>query len=213
MERLLLLFFTTFVFNCNGYSLIQVTEFPESLAESIIVEGVLFHDCKIRREAYNCTCAVCISDNLNFCLRNTFGVNLSIDVRGSVYHNLHPFGECVYTGNTYTMETTRDFICIVVELTTCMELSKNNFKSTLTFPWMYIYRDTSSIIFHSTYFTILTIFKVYMDIVTETGHGFINGIIQDFVDKMVKTIDTCRTNVHSRSLSYGFQSLQDSNAR
>ena len=47
------------------------------------------------------------------------------------------------------------------------------------------------------------------DGVAETGNGFVYGVVHDFIDKMVKTVWTCGTDVHAGPDTYRLQAFED----
>src|SRR5574344_1962754 len=65
MERLSLLFSATLIGDSDGDSFIEIAEFSESFTESIVIKRVWLHDSKVWSKAYNSTCTVCVSDNLD----------------------------------------------------------------------------------------------------------------------------------------------------
>src|SRR5574344_1691468 len=100
----------------------------------------------------------------------------------------------------------------MVELTACMKLCKYNLKSAFSLSRMDIYRNTSTIVFHCTYFTMFSVIEIHMDIVAESSHSFIDGIVQDLIHQMMQSIDSCASDVHTRSLPYSFKTFEHSNA-
>ena len=56
---------------------------------------------------------------------------------------------------------------------------------------MNVHRNTASIILNGAYLTIRTILKEYPDIIAVTCHSLIDGVVDNLVNKVMQTIDTC----------------------
>ena len=68
------------------------------------------------------------------------------------------------------------------------------------------YRNASSIVYNCD--GVIRIDR-YIYFCTVTSQCLIYGIVHDFVYKMMETTAGCTSNVHTRSLTYGFQTLQN----
>ncbi len=42
-----------------------------------------------------------------------------------------------------------------------------------------------------------------------SGHGFVDGVIDDFVDQVVESVEAGAADVHAGALADGFESFQD----
>ena len=69
---------------------------------------------------------------------------------------------------------------------------------------MHINRNSSTIILYANNIIRL---KRDCDIFTKTSHSLIYTVVNCFIDKVMETARTCRTDVHSRSFSYRFKSF------
>ena len=111
------------------------------------------------------------------------------------------------------MEASGDLVCVVVELTSCVELGKNDFQSALSFSWMYVYGDTSSVVLYSAYFAMLAMFKIDLYVIAESSHCFVDGVVQYLIHQMMEAVYACGSDVHSGPLPDGFKPLEYRNAR
>ena len=72
------------------------------------------------------------------------------------------------------MESSGDFVGIVIELASGMKLSKNNLKGTLSLLWMNVYRNASSIVLNRADFPVRPVIKIYFDIISVSCHSLID---------------------------------------
>ena len=49
----------------------------------------------------------------------------------------------------------------------------------------------------------------HLDGLTEPRHVFVDTVVDDFVDEMVKSVDAGAPDVHCRALSHGIETLED----
>ena len=80
------------------------------------------------------------------------------------------------------METTGDLVCIVIELSSCMELCQYDLKRALAFFRMDIYRNTSAIILDCAYLSIRTIFEIFYLIRAEISMVGMTQMTSSYVD-------------------------------
>ncbi len=107
------------------------------------------------------------------------------------------------------MQTARDLVGIAVELATGMQYGHNDLGRRLFLRRMHIDRNTTTVVFHRD----RTInMNSYRDFVTVSGQTFINGVIHHFIDQMVQTLGTGRTNIHGRPLTNCGQSFKNLDA-
>ena len=71
------------------------------------------------------------------------------------------------------------------------------------------YRNTSSVI---NYGNGIIRIDIYMDLRTKTSQCFIDCVIHDLIYEMMKSTAGGTSDIHSRPLTYGFQSFQHLNA-
>jgi hypothetical protein len=86
-----------------------------------------------------------------------------------------------------------------------MELGENNLCGRASFIGMDVGRYSSPVVYHGT-----TSVKVdeHVDVLAISGKAFIDAVVDDLIDKMVKALDARRADIHSRPFPYGIQALQ-----
>ena len=102
------------------------------------------------------------------------------------------------------MEAAGNGIAVAAEFPACMEDRQDDFDSRLA-DLMHGYRDTAAIIDDSDAVVFL---DGYFDVRTIAGQSFVDTVIDDFVDQMMKAPCRCTADVHPRPFADGFQSFQ-----
>ncbi|CCY55749.1 putative uncharacterized protein [Bacteroides eggerthii CAG:109] len=70
---------------------------------------------------------------------------------------------------------------------------------------MKIYRNTASVILYGNGVVFV---DSNFDVVAITGERFINRVVHNFVNQVMKSFDTNVADIHGRTLTYSFQTLQ-----
>ena len=70
----------------------------------------------------------------------------------------------------------------VIKFAAGIEFCHDNLKSGDIFTWMYIYRNSPAVV---RYLDSVAFVYQYCDVFTESGERLVNGVVYDFVDKMV----------------------------
>ena len=102
------------------------------------------------------------------------------------------------------MEAAGDRIAVAAEFPAGMEDSQDDFDSGLA-DLMHGYGDTTAIIDDSNAVIFL---DRHFDVRTISGQGFVDTVIDDFVDQMMKASCRCTADVHPRPFADGFQAFQ-----
>lgn len=112
----------------------------------------------------------------------------------------------VYNWCSNSMKTSWNFIAPTSKFSSSMKYCQDSLKCWFSSFWMYFCRDTTPIVLYCT----TSIFSESDgNQVTVTCHRFINRVINDLPNKMMESSFISGTDIHSRSFSYGFESLKD----
>ncbi len=117
------------------------------------------------------------------------------------YFNFKPFGKSIYNRRSNTMKTSGYLISSTTKFSTCMKHSKYNFNCRLMYFRMNINGYSTTIIYYS-YRIVLMNSNIY--VFTVSSNSFINRIIYNFINKMMKSSWTCTSNIHAWSFSNCF---------
>ena len=102
------------------------------------------------------------------------------------------------------MEAAGNGIAVAAEFPACMEDRQDDFDGRLA-DLMHGHRDTAAIIDDSDAVVFL---DSDFDVRTIAGQGFVDTVIDDFIDQMMKAPCRCTADVHPRPFADGFQSFQ-----
>lgn len=114
-------------------------------------------------------------------------------------------GECVDTAHADAVKTTADLVGAFVELTTGVEHGHDDLQGALVQFLMLVDRDASAVVLYGAGTVCV---DGHLDVVAETCHSLVDGVVHGLIDEMVQTFLTDVANIHSRTLAHGFQTLQ-----
>ena len=118
---------------------------------------------------------------------------------------LHPFGERVYNGGTYTVQTAGNLISAAAEFTAGVEDHKYDLQSGTVFLRVETGGNAATVILHGHASVFV---DGQSDGVAPSGHSLVDGIVHDFVHQMVQTAGTGSTDIHTGTFSYCIKTLE-----
>ena len=118
---------------------------------------------------------------------------------------LQPVGEGIYDRCTYTVQTTGYLVSPTAEFTAGMQDRKYDLYRRNTCFVVDTYGNSTSIINNGDGIVFI---DGYVNGITESCQCLIYRIVYDLVYQMVQSSAGCGTNIHSRTLSYSFQTFQ-----
>ena len=68
------------------------------------------------------------------------------------------------------------------------------------------YRDSSSVVLDG---DVVALFNEDFDVVAESGHGLVDGVVDNLVDQVVQAYDAGGTDVHSGPFADSIQTFED----
>ena len=192
----------------NLQTLGKKCHFTETLFQDIVIIYCLLKDLTVRKE-HNCgSCLTRITYSDFFqrihCL-SAF-ISLFINFTFTADGDFQPGRQCIYNRSAYSMETTGYFVSSTAEFTAGMKNGKNNFNCRDSCFMIDTYRNTTSVIDNCN-----GIIRIdhNLNFRTKSSKCFINRIVYDLINQMMKTSAGCTSDIHTRSLSYGFQTFQN----
>jgi hypothetical protein len=117
-------------------------------------------------------------------------------------------GESVDDRATDTVKSTGHGVTAAAELSPGVENSEDNLNRRLTLCGVNIDGNSSTIV-NDTNSAVLQ--NGYLDVVAIPCEGFINGVIDDLIDQVVQSAGTGRTDIHSGTFAYGFETFENLN--
>src|SRR5210317_320365 len=106
------------------------------------------------------------------------------------------------------MQPSGNFIRMIVKFTTGMKFCHNHFNSRYFFLFMDTYRNSAPVIRHTD-----TVIRVndHLNLAAKTSHGFIDTVVHNLVNQVVKSGNIDIAYIHGWSLTNGFQPLKHFN--
>lgn len=136
----------------------------------------------VRHEFDGCTYFITFTYFLDLSVSYSSLISLEIFFPIFVDRDFEPFAQCIDDRSANSMQTSRDFIRAFIEFTSCVEDSEDCFESGFSCFFVFIYRDSSSIVMNSDGSVFV---QCGRDSGTKSCQRFIDGIIYDFLDEMM----------------------------
>ena len=117
---------------------------------------------------------------------------------------MEPLCKCVDAADTYAVQTTRDFVAIGVKLTASVQLCEDNLSGGHAFACVHVNGDAAAIVRDGDRMVGV---NDAVNLGAITGEGFIDRVVDHFVDKVVQAHLTGGTDVHGGALAYCFKAF------
>jgi hypothetical protein len=104
------------------------------------------------------------------------------------------------------MEPPGDVIGIFVEFAAGIEPGHDQLQGADTLAGVDIHRNTPAVILHPDHIVAL---KDHQNIITVALHGLVDGVIDHFINQMVKTVDAGGPDIHTGALPHMLKALKD----
>ena len=138
----------------------------------------------------------------------TFFISLFVHFSILTYFYLKPVRESIYNRCTHTMKSAGNLVSSTAEFSACMENGKYHFNCRNSCFMVDTYRYTSSVISDSN--GIISIYT-YINSITKSCQSFINRIVNNFIDKVMKTTAGSGSYIHTGTLSDSLETFQNLN--
>ena len=189
---------------------VEEGQFTNPLGQDVPAEVDVLEGFVRRTEVNLGTGSFAFANNLHRFLRNTVNVGLLPNLSAATHSQHQQFGEGVYYGNTYAVQTTGYFVRVVVELTASVEHGHDDLCRRNAFFFMHVYRDATTVVTHGDGFIRV---DDNADVVAVTGQSFVDGVIDHLEHHVVQTATIIGVaNVHTGTFAYGIQTFQHFNA-
>ena len=181
---------------------------PETDLQGIVIVDRLLKDLRIRKEGDFCSVLLRIAvsdhrDRLNdLALCEDFLIDLSV----TVHIDLETGREGIHDRSAHAVQSAGNFISPAAELSAGVKDRENHFQRRDACFFLNIDRNSPAIVQHGD--GIVRVDR-HIDLAAETCQRFIDRIVHDLIDQVVKPPGRCGPYIHSRSLSDSFQSFKD----
>ena len=224
----------TFVVQFNVHAGIQERQLAQAVQQRIVVEVRNRHEDGLVGEEMHFRAALIggpqilhrtdlyhfardgILHRLNFAVDGD-AVFKADEVRAAVAVHLQfqPGREGVHTGNADTVKAAGNFVAVIVEFAAGMQFRKGNFRGgTLGFVFVIKFdggRNAAAVVHDAERIVHVNRHK---DVLRVPCHGFVNGVVDDFVDELMKSRPVAHVaDVHAGTLTDGFEPFQNFDVR
>src|SRR5215472_14014670 len=138
--------------------------------------------------------------------RYTSVVALDINFAATPDFEVQPLGKRIDHRDTDSMKSAGNLVRGVVELASGVKFGQNDLRRRLAFFRHDLGGNTTSVVDNGC--RVINM-KNNMDFRTETRQRFVNGIVDNFVNQVMQSIDSGRADVHRRTLPDGFQAFEN----
>src|SRR4029453_3013888 len=202
----LVFFLASLILDGDFHSSIQERQLTQSLGENVEAKVGSFEDLRIGLKGNPGPALLGCADFFQPSLRLAALVALLIDFPVALDLHFQGFRQSINDRNSHTMKATRNFVRSFIELAASVELRKHDFGGGDFLRFMNVHRNTTAIVDHRN--AIIDVNR-YINLVAVTYQSFVNGVVHNFIDEVMKSPLTGVTNVHSWTLSDRLQPFQN----
>ena len=204
----------TLVAKMNANSRIEIRQLPQAVLEGFEPKNRVGENVRVRLERNPGAPAVPCLAHFTQRLRNLTPRKINAVVNAFT-EDLHgrPLGQSVHALHPDAVQTTRDFVRVVVKFSARVQLGHDDFDRRPTVDRGVVRLHgvgghTAAVVGHGR----RTIgFNPHLDMGGVTSHRFVDGVVDTLPHQVVKRVEASAANVHTRPLSDRIQALKDLN--
>ena len=199
----------SFIGQDDPYTGVEEGLFAESLMQCFesILNGV--EDLVIRKESDRCSGRLAGPDHFQIRLRFAAGESLTVYLPVvRIDGDFQPLGEGVYDRSADAVQTSGEMISLAAEFSSRMKHRINDCDSGQSDLGLNADRNTSSVVGD---FDDLSRKDLYIDLGAVSCKCLIDGVVHDLIHQMMKACRSGRSDIHTGTLAYSFQSFKDLN--
>ena len=104
------------------------------------------------------------------------------------------------------MQPARNLVCVIVELASGMQFGHDDLHRRNMLLWMHVHGNASSVVpdRHA-----VVQMQHDFDARAEPRHGFVDGVVHHFIDKMVQSPGIRAADIHGRAFPYRLESFKN----
>ena len=189
-------------------ALVQVSQLAQTCCQNIVLILGRNEDVAIGLEGHDCTRRIDLTHNLHRRSGSTLAVRLTIDLTIAMYLSDQFHRKGIHARYTYTVQTTRYFITVLIEFTAGVQHRQHDFESRLALLLVHIGGDTSTVILYGDRVVLV---DGYLDVGAITRQSLVDRVIDNLINQVVQTLFAHITNIHCGSFAYCFKTFQHLN--
>ena len=173
-----------FVGDLDPHPGVQEGHLPQPLGKDIVGKFGGLEDLAVGKEGDLRTTFFGFANHCQRTVRHTAVVRLAENSAVTAYFQLQPLGQGVNHRDTDAMEAARHLVGGIVEFAAGVQDGEHHFGSRYSFSRMDVGRDTTTVVHYRNRAVQI---DADSDVVTVTCQRFIDGVIHNFVDKVMKS--------------------------
>ncbi len=191
--------FAALVIESDFQALVEKSVFAEASGQRVVAEDGLFENAWVGMELDFCAGFAGFASLLEFIGRLPFFVTLLPNGTIALNFEFEKVGESVDDGDTDAVETAGNFVRVAVEFSAGVKHGQDDFSRGALFSGVHVNGNRDGIV------------GVNGDVhfVRVAGHCFVDGVVDNFPDQVVKTHFAGRANVHGGAQTNGFQAAEN----
>ena len=186
---------------------VQEGQFAQALRQRVIVVFGCGEDFFVGKEMDFCAALFGGPGFLQFGLRIALGIALLPDMSVAPDFQIKLMAERVYAGNTNAMKSAGNFVIGVIKLSSGMQLGQHHLRGRnfLAIDHHVVHGNSASVIDHGD--GIIDV-DCHIDLSGISCQRFIHGVVNNFINQMVKSHLSVGADIHSGAQAYRFHALK-----
>ena len=131
-----------------------------------------------------------------------------VDVAVAAYLHDHALGQGVDDGDAHAVQTARDLVGRVIELTAGVQDRHDDLERRDLFDGVLVDRDAAPVVDDRD--GVVGVDR-HHNLGAETGHGLVDGIVNDLPHQVMQAADARRADIHARALTNGLETFENLN--
>jgi len=198
------LFFRAFIHQGDFDAGVEKRQFPQAVGNHIKAEFGFFKNFIIRQKRDGGAASPAFADNLQGPVRNAPLVGLPVNIPIASHFQFTGAGKRINHRYADAVQSAGYLVGVVVKFSSGVQFGHGDFRSRHAFRFMKIHRNAPAVVFHD---NAVINPDFHGNGITEPRRRFVNAVVNNFVNQMMKTFFACRTNIHGRTLANRFQAF------
>ena len=192
-------------------ALIEERQLAQTVGQDVVfVFGGVGEDFAVGFECDGRTAILAAAHHLDFRRGDTLAVGLPIDFAFAVNLSDKQRRKCVHARDADAVQTARDLVAALVELTAGVEHGKHDFERRFALLFVEVGGNASAVVFDAD--GVIFVDR-YVDVGAVTGQSLVDGVVYHLVDQVVEALLADVADVHGGALAHGFQAFEDLDVR
>ena len=148
----------------------------------------------------------CFAGSFQLRSGNALFVGLLPDFALAPDFQIEPVGKRVDDRNADAVQAAGNFVGVAIEFSAGVQHGHHDFGGGLFFRGVHVHGNAAAVVDHG---DAVVVVHGDVDFVAVAGHGFVDGVVDDFPDEMVQAHFAGGTDVHRGALADGFEAAEN----